>query len=182
VPPAKYWPYLKGGTLAKPTATDPRLDEEPTAFCYALANDYRSVEYYRFDDSDRGQTGRELLMLARAHLATQVPFAFGIPLSESIHQSMKTGKIPYPSRGEKKLGNHALLAVGYDDRIRIRNRKPGSPETVGAIRVQNSWSRKWGDGGFGWVPYEYLTRSHARDFWTLMKTEWIDTRAFQVGD
>jgi C1A family cysteine protease len=180
-PPDKYWPYLEGGNLAKPTATDPRLDAEPTAFCYALADDYRSVQYYRFDGR-KGETGRELLLLARAHLATQVPFAFGIPLFESIHQSMKTGKIPCPVRGEKQLGNHALLAIGYDDTMRIRNEKPGAKETVGAIYVQNSWSKKWGQKGFGWVPYEFILRDRARDFWTLTRAEWTDTRVFEVGE
>ena len=180
-PPEKYWPYLKGGTLEAPTAKDPRLDEEPPAFCYALAGDYKSVQYYRFDGA-RGQSGRDLLLLARAHLATQIPFVFGFPLSESIHQGMKTGRVPYPARGEKRLGNHAVLAVGFDDRMRIRNRAAGSKETVGAILVQNSWGKGWGARGFGWVPYEFIVRGRARDFWTIMKTEWTDTRAFDVGD
>lgn len=181
-PPTKYWPYLKGGTLAAPTTSDPRLDAEPTAFCYALAGDYRSVSYYRFDGA-RKQSGAQLLDLSRAHLAAGIPFAFGFPLFESIHQSMKTGKIPCPARGgEKHLGNHAVLAVGYDDRVRIRNRKRGSRASVGAIRIQNSWSKDWGERGFGWIPYDYVTRGRAHDFWTLTKTEWVDTRPFQVGD
>jgi hypothetical protein len=39
-------------------------------------------------------------------------------------------------------GRHAMCVVGYDDN------KYG-----GAFRVLNSWSSKWGDGGFVWIKY-----------------------------
>ena len=38
---------------------------------------------------------------------------------------------------------HALCVVGYDD-----NRYGG------AFEVLNSWGRKWGNGGFMWIPYD----------------------------
>jgi len=38
---------------------------------------------------------------------------------------------------------HALCVVGYDD-----NRFGG------AFEVQNSWGRKWGNGGYIWIPYQ----------------------------
>lgn len=181
VPPERYWPYLKGGTLAAPATNDPRLDAEPTAFCYAVADDYKAVSYYRFDSPTNLQSGADLLRLACAHLAAQMPFAFGFPLYESIHQSMKGGRIPYPARDEKQLANHAVLAVGYDDRLRIRNRNRKGPATVGALLIQNSWGSRWGDRGFGWVPYAFVLKGRARDFWTLIKAEWVDTGQFQVS-
>jgi C1A family cysteine protease len=180
VPPEKYWPYLKGGTLAAPTSRDPRLDAEPSAFCYALAMDYKAITYYRLDDPRSRRSPVRLLRFAKAHLAAQIPFVFGIPLFESFRQSMKTGKIPCPARGEKRLGNHAMLAVGYDDRVQVRNTGPKAPATAGAFRVQNSWSVKWGERGFGWVPYQFLLRGHARDLWTLVKSDWTDTGQFQI--
>ena len=180
VPPEKYWPYLKGGTLAAPTAKDPRLDAEPTAFCYALAMDYKAVSYYRFDSPLPTQSAVDLLRLARAHLAAHVPFAFGFPLHKSIRQSMKSGKIPYPARGESQLANHAVLAVGYDDRVTVRNRNSKGPPTVGALLIQNSWGTRWGNKGFGWVPYAFVLEGHARDFWTLIKSDWVDSGQFQI--
>jgi hypothetical protein len=41
---------------------------------------------------------------------------------------------------------HALCVVGYDD-----NRFGG------AFEVLNSWGRKWGNGGFIWIPYQVFT-------------------------
>jgi C1A family cysteine protease len=38
-------------------------------------------------------------------------------------------------------GGHAMCVVGYDD-----NR--------GAFEIINSWGRKWGNGGFIWIPYQ----------------------------
>jgi C1A family cysteine protease len=38
-------------------------------------------------------------------------------------------------------GGHALCVVGYDD-------------DRGAFEIINSWGRKWGNGGFIWVPYK----------------------------
>jgi C1A family cysteine protease len=40
-------------------------------------------------------------------------------------------------------GGHAMCVVGYDDK------KDG-----GAFEVLNSWGRKWGNGGFIWIPYK----------------------------
>jgi hypothetical protein len=40
-------------------------------------------------------------------------------------------------------GGHAMCVVGYDDE---RN--------GGAFEVLNSWGRKWGNGGFMWIPYK----------------------------
>jgi C1A family cysteine protease len=179
VPSERYWPYLQGGSLAAPTSKDPRLDVEPTALCYALAHNYKAVSYYRLDTKG-WRKGAALLRLAKAHLAAQIPFVFGFPLFQSIHQSMTTGNVPFPSPGEKRLGNHAVLAVGYDDRIRIRNRKSKAAATVGALLIQNSWSRGWGEKGFGWIPYEFVRRGHARDFWALIRSDWVDSGQFQL--
>jgi C1A family cysteine protease len=37
----------------------------------------------------------------------------------SIAQSSTTGKIPYPCEGEKVEGGHAIMPVGYDDKMSI---------------------------------------------------------------
>jgi len=76
------------------------------------------------------------------------------------------------------VGGHAVVAVGYDDNMKIKNTNPGDVETTGAFLIRNSWGTRWGDGGYGWLPYDYVLRRLAVDWWSLLKNEWIDTGTF----
>ena len=189
VPPAKFWPYpqVKKAKQGRYPTDDPALHQEPTAFCYAVAADYRSVTYYRLDARTPAGALRtapaRLLSQVKRHLATGIPTAFGFPLfAQAVTQSWKgtPGLIPFPGAQDTEVGGHAVVAVGYDDGKRVRNLSTGAA-TTGALLLQNSWGVEWGDQGFGWLPFEYLLQDRARDFWTLTRAEWIDTGQFQLG-
>src|SRR5262249_38413268 len=92
-------------------------------------------------------------------LADGFPFVFGFSVYESFEspQVARTGIMPMPSRSEKLLGGHAVMAVGYDDE-------------TDKLFVRNSWGTKWGEKGYFWMPYAYLENPGlARDFWTIRK-------------
>jgi C1A family cysteine protease len=82
------------------------------------------------------------------------------------------GEIPFPGRNESMEGGHAVLAVGYDD-----NKKIG--KTKGALLIRNSWDEDWGEKGYGWLPYAYVERGLADDFWSMVKAEYVDTDLFK---
>ena len=105
---------------------------------------------------------------------------FGFTVYSSISQATTTGKIPYPTSGENILGGHAVVAVGYDDTMKIKNTNPGETETTGAMLIRNSWGTDWGSGGYGWLPYEDILRGIAVDWWSLLKNEWVDTEEFRL--
>ncbi|MBI5206396.1 MAG: hypothetical protein HY934_01245 [Candidatus Firestonebacteria bacterium] len=97
-----------------------------------------------------------------------------------MEQADKNGKIPFPGKGEKIEGGHAIVAVGYDDKMKIKNMDSKGIETTGALLIRNSWGTGWGDAGYGWLPYEYVLKGLAQDFWSVIKKEWVDTGEFKV--
>lgn len=102
---------------------------------------------------------------------------FGFTVYSSYTQAATTGKIPSPVPGESAVGGHAIVAVGYDDNMKIKNTNTGGVETTGALLIRNSWGM-WGMAGYGWLPYDYVLKGQAVDWWSLIKNEWVDTGQF----
>jgi C1A family cysteine protease len=167
VPPEEYWPYAIAD-----------FDKEPPAFCYAFAQNYQAISYYRLDPP--GTATNVLLTRIKTNLAGGLPSMFGFTVYSSISQAAPSGKIPYPTSGEQIVGGHAIVAVGYDDKMKIKNTNPGAVETTGALLIRNSWGTGWGSSGYGWLPYDYVVKGLAVDWWSLLKNEWIDTGVFKV--
>jgi C1A family cysteine protease len=167
VPPEDYWPY---------TDEEKKFDQEPPAFCYAFAQNYQALKYFRHDPS--GTRGEEILKKVKTYLSKGHPAMFGFTVYNSIEQANHTGRIPFPSPKERIEGGHAVVVVGYDDKMKIKN-KYGKIETTGALLIRNSWGKGWGEEGYGWLTYEYILRGLAEDFWSIIKKEWIDTGQFR---
>jgi C1A family cysteine protease len=165
VPPEAYWPY----DIAE-------FDAEPPTFCFALAQSFQAEAYYRLDPA--GARPDAVLASIKAHLASKLPSMFGFTVHESI-ASAKDGKIPYPSGNDKVAGGHAVMAVGYDDELEIPY-SSGPRKTTGALLIRNSWGAGWGERGYGWLPYEYVLRKLAGDWWVLIKESWVDTGEFAI--
>jgi C1A family cysteine protease len=168
VPPEEYWPYTD----------DPKgFDSEPPAFCYSFAQNYKTLMYYRHDPASAGPDA--VIERLKTYLAAGHPAMFGFSVYSSIEQAAETGEIPFPSPRDRMEGGHAIVAVGYDDRKEIRNEHADRPET-GALLIRNSWGKAWGEAGYGWLPYAYVKRGLAEDFWSVLKKEWVDTGEFRV--
>ncbi len=103
--------------------------------------------YYSIDS--RGQTRIDQVKEA---LRTQHPVVFGMFVDNDYIKFTGSGVVPMPKKTRLGGGGHAQLIVGYDDKI-------------GAWLVSNSWGTGWGDGGYAWVPYDYIDVSDGNDFW-----------------
>ena len=109
---------------------------------------------------------RRLLDRIKANLSAGLPSVFGFTVYSSISQAAATGRIPYPTTGDKVIGGHAMLMVGYDDNVTITNANNAS-STKGAFIVRNSWGTSWGDHGYGMLPVQLRHNRLAVDFWSL---------------
>lgn len=167
VPPEKYWAY----NIAD-------YDMEPSAFCYSFGQSFQANRYYRLDPP--GTDRDALLKRVKYYLNAKFPSMFGFTVYDSIRQANPKGEIPYPIPGDRAVGGHAIVAVGYDDAKIVWNRHPfrRDKKTKGAFLIRNSWGTGWGDQGYGWLPYDYVLKGLATDWWSLIRSEWMDTKEF----
>ncbi|HEV1996364.1 MAG TPA: C1 family peptidase, partial [Candidatus Acidoferrum sp.] len=123
-------------------------DKPPDPPCYADAAKNTATSYRRVP---------QILNQMKGCLASGYPFVLGFSVYESFEspQVAQTGHAPMPHTGEKQIGGHAVLAVGYEDAHHW-------------FIVRNSWGPGWGMAGYFTIPYSYLTDSNlADDFWTI---------------
>ena len=115
---------------------------------YADATKHEAILYQRLT-----QTLGQL----KGCLASGFPFVFGFVVYESFESQevASSGQAPMPQAGEKQLGGHAVLAVGYD-------------ESEQRFIVRNSWGPNWGMSGYFTLPYPYVLQGTlSSDFWTI---------------
>ena len=132
----KTWPYRI--TL---------FDQRPPPRCYKEAKNHRIQSYYRIHNL------REMLVC----LSQGYPFVFGFTVYESFESAAvrRTGVANLPKKGERALGGHAVMAVGYNQKEK-------------RFLARNSWGKKWGQDGYFTLPFEYMEALSA-DFWTIRK-------------
>jgi C1A family cysteine protease len=172
VPDEKYWPYTD-----KEGAELDGFDREPPAFVYAVADNFEALKYFCHDPQSANVAPATVLTTVKSYLAAGIPSMFGFYGFPSFENTGIKGGIPYPCDGESAQWGHAIVAVGYDDAKKIKNRQC-KKETTGALLIRNSWGTGWGDNGYGWLPYEYVLRKLAMDFWSILSINWIDTKEF----
>ena len=167
VPPEAYWPYVVAN-----------YDIEPSAFLYSFGQNYQALKYYRLDPPATPRSA--LLSSIKSNLACGLPSMFGFTVYTSYTQASvaNQGAIPYPVPADRIAGGHAVMAVGYNDSLQIRNAASGALPTTGALLIRNSWGAGWGNCGYGWLPYAYVLNGLATDWWALISAEWVDTGKF----
>lgn len=137
-PPETDWPYDISKFAERPPQV-PAYKEAPLG---------KALQYQRVP---------QVLNQMKGCLASGYPFVYGFTVYESFESDevAKTGAVPMPKAGEKVLGGHAVVAVGYDDALQ-------------RFISRNSWGAGWGMAGYFTIPYAYLTDSNlADDFWTV---------------
>ena len=112
---------------------------QPTADQLQAALPYRIQDYAGFWTSP----GYNDLSELKDWLASGKPALLGIPVYQSFYDP-DGDVIGPPGPGEYMLGGHALTAVGYSD-------------SIGGIRIVNSWGKGWGDSGYAYLSYDFVS-------------------------
>jgi len=134
----KIWPYIIS-----------KFREKPNKKCYQDAKKRKIISYATMDT----------LLEMKQCLADGFPFAFGFTVYESFESQevADTGIATLPEPGERPIGGHAVVGVGYDDDKQM-------------IKVRNSWGKDWGQKGYFYLPYEYIgNKNLADDMWQILK-------------
>lgn len=164
--PEDYWPYDKQ-----------LLDDEPSPFCYQLAQSFRASSYFRVDSANLAP--QAVVLRLRGLLRHGVPAMLGYTVYFGAEfQARAGGGIPLPLPTDLKSGGHALMVCGYDDEHTVVNTSTGGATSHGAFLVQNSRGSEWGESGFGWLPYDYFLQSIVSDVWSVVKTTWVNLMPF----
>jgi hypothetical protein len=111
----------------------------------SLQVSYRSIALYATPDQ------------VKAQLDAGKPVMFSMMVGASFEATGPDGVVTLPYTWTP-LDGHCMLIVGYDDAGyggKYGNDAEGV--AIGAFKVRNSWGSGWGDGGYWYMPYLFLT-------------------------
>jgi C1A family cysteine protease len=139
-----------------------RFTEKPTDEEYTLGALYKAINYVLIDQP--GMTKPDILQAVKLKLSQGYPLEFGANVYKQIQNVSTNGLIKLPGRWESSIGGHAMVIVGYNDKL----------ATGGALLIRNSWGTDWGMEGYGWMPYSYLIseKTGLSDIWCIVSEAW----------
>ena len=127
----------------------PKFKNKPPVNVYKEALKIKVTEYRRVNNL--------VLTELKSAICQGYPIIFGMDVYGSFESEevKRTGIVSLPAPKEDLLGGHCMLIVGY---------------TKDNFIVKNSWGTEWGDKGYCYIPFEYLTSPKlADDFWIVTK-------------
>jgi C1A family cysteine protease len=125
---------------------------QPNVDCYVEGLKHQTISYSHVDQS---------IPQMKGCLASGFPYVIGFYVYESFESPSveSSGNVPMPQAGERILGGHAIVVVGYDDSRQV-------------WICRNSWGPTWGDAGYFYMPYAYLDSENlATDVWRISSVE-----------
>jgi C1A family cysteine protease len=128
VSPEPLWPYNGYDTF--------KMKEAPDQFAQLQGSFHRGYTYVKLETLDA----------LRSSIAQGYGFCGIFYLYENMYQyeQRMSGDVQMPAEHEGIRGAHSCFFLGYDDDLQ-------------RLYFKNSWSRNWGNGGYGSIPYAFFT-------------------------
>jgi len=137
-------------------------DEVPkiaiSAEAYRSGYQHRSFAYqrlYTLNDIRRMLARPIILLTITGADGRSVPIPPFPQVCFDLFENARTaekGHLSIPGPSEKKISGHAVSVLAYNDSLK-------------ELCFRNSWGPKWGDEGYGYLPYEYLNRNQVNEVW-----------------
>lgn len=153
--PESEFPY---SNLAELTA--PRVPEVPKS-CLVSAGKYSIASYTKLAGPADSKPERESAIgLMRRAIAHDGPITCALLVTESFVEGVKPPHYVVPTPNGRILGGHMVALVGYDDAKQV-------------FILRNSWGKKWGQDGYAYLPYDFVTGRY--DYGWYMYEAWTST-------
>ena len=134
------------GITSESVWSDPSFSHKPSEKAYEDAKNHEVAYYY--------EVPLNPVIIKRA-IASNYAVTVGISIFSSFAHVGKDGVVPLPNATDKAIGAKAFAIVGYND---IKNH----------WIVMNTWGPEFGDAGYCYIPYSYLTKDTVvTDLWVI---------------
>jgi C1A family cysteine protease len=128
-----------------------KFASKPCKKCYSEALKDQALQYLAVQQSE---------LQLKGCIADGFPFVFGFTVYTNFMNIDHFGLMQMPQGVVE--GGHAVMCTGYGKIIGGRK----------YYKVRNSWGPDWGDGGYFYMPEEYMhSIDLCDDFWCIKKVE-----------
>ncbi|WP_407570119.1 C1 family peptidase [Deinococcus altitudinis] len=106
------------------------------------------------------RSGNPVLMTHDANYLKGGSFVADVPYSSVSHCDDNNQNCKPNTAKDVQSWNHAVLLVGYVTNAEVKAKLPNAPEGAGGgyFIAKNSWSSCWGDGGYAYLPWNWLEK------------------------
>lgn len=123
---------------------------EPKSLKFKDVENEKSLPHYRIGNYARCDTLADI----KYALTLNKPVEIGIICFSNFYDIWDDPFCPMPKG--RSIGGHAMTVVGYDDNL--THKYSDGTTCTGYLHVLNSWGEECGDGGFIYIPYDYINK------------------------
>ncbi len=134
--------------------------EEQYPYDLNFFKDRPTDESYEFAYKNKHPVQYRRVRLLLEDIMKSISIKLPVLISFTVYESFqhpdvaRTGIMPVPKPGEKIVGYHCVLIVGYDILKKY-------------LLCRNSWGPNWGQGGYFWVPFSFVNSRNVSDLWII---------------